>query len=73
MQPPQDVQPARSGPSPPKYGSGTVTPGSPKKTATSVGCHLSTRPRSRPTSRRISSGGDVNGTRAVPSIRFAVA
>ncbi len=40
MQPPQECSPARSGPSPPKYGSGTVTPGSPKKTATSVGCEL---------------------------------
>ena len=34
MQRPQRMQPVRSGPSPPKYGSATVSPGSPKKTPT---------------------------------------
>jgi hypothetical protein len=36
MQRPHSTQPVRAGPSPPKYGSGTVSPGVPKNTPTRV-------------------------------------
>ena len=36
----------RAGPAPPKYGSGTVLPGSPKKTPTGVGWNVSPTPMS---------------------------
>ena len=47
MHAPQRTQPVRSGPSPPKYGSGTVLPGSPMYTATCGCSNASGVPRSR--------------------------
>ena len=52
MHPPQKLQPVRAGPSPPKYGSGTSLPASPKKTATSVGWKVFAQPISAAISRQ---------------------
>ena len=41
MHSPHSVQPLRAGPAPPKYGSATSTPGSPKYTPTGVGTNVS--------------------------------
>ena len=78
MQPPQRLQTVRSGPFPPKNGSGTVSPGlspfpsRPKKTATFVDSKPSSRPICLPISRMTSSGAVRNGVRVAPSIRSAV-
>ena len=50
-----DRQPVRAGPSPPKYGSSTVTPGSPKNTPTRVLAYVSLAPMWSPNSRSRSS------------------
>ena len=72
MQPPQKMQPARSGPCPPKYGSGTTLPGSPKKTATSVAWNVAPFPVSSAHSFITRSAAVNRGLTAAPSIRFAV-
>ena len=73
MQPPHRVHPRRGGPAPPKYGSGTSSPGSPKKTATSVGPYVSPTPICSATRWTAASAGVSKGVRAAPSIRFASA
>ena len=72
MHSPHSRQPVRSGPAPPKNGSGTVTPGpSPKYTPTWVGVTVSSRPHSRATRRITSSEGVTLGWVTTPSIRRA--
>lgn len=71
MQPPHSVQPVRSGPAPPKNGSGTVFPGSPKNTPTGVVVNVSPTPISSATERITSSAGVVSGFGRTPSIRAA--
>ena len=71
MQSPHSTQPVRSGPAPPKYGSGTVRPGSPKKTPTGVRRNVAPAPMSRATCRITTSDGVMVGCSTTPSIREA--
>ena len=70
------MQPVRSGPTPPKYGSGTVLPGvlvpsGPKKTPTGVATNVSPTPMSSATS-FITLSASVNvGFCTTPSMRWA--
>src|ERR1019366_4361780 len=58
----QPVRAQRAGPSPPKYGSGTVRPGSPKNTPTGVRENVPATPKCSPTSLRSSWPPLANGT-----------
>ncbi len=71
MQLPHSVHPVRSGPTPPKNGSATRDPGSPKKTPTGVDVNVSPAPISSATSRMTASAGVNDGLVVTPSIRFA--
>jgi hypothetical protein len=76
MHSPHSMQPRRGGPAPPKYGSGTSTPGScapsrPKNTPTRVGLTVSPRPNSSATRRMTTSLGVMLGWLTTPSIRLA--
>ncbi len=68
---PHSMHPVRRGPAPPKNGSSTSTPGSPKNTPTGVGWNVSPTPISSATSRMTSSAGVVVGLGTTPSIRLA--
>ena len=70
------MQPVRSGPAPPKYGSGTVFPGvfvpsGPKNTPTGVGTQVSPTPMSSATSLTMRSASVNVGFLTTPSIRCA--
>ena len=71
MQSPHLMQPVRLGPSPPKYGSSTSTPGVPKYTPTGVEWNVSPTPISWAMSRMMRSGSVRNGTSLTPSMRSA--
>ncbi len=75
MHSPQPMQGLRSGPAPPKYGSGTRSPGcwpgAPKKTPTGVGWKVSPTPMSVATFSITSSAGVRSGFSTTPSIRRA--
>ncbi len=71
MQLPHCVQPVRSGPAPPKYGSGTRRPGSPKNTPTGVLAKVWPTPISSATARMTSSTGPSHGLVTTPSMRVA--
>ncbi len=71
MQFPHSMQPVRSGPAPPKYGSGTVFPGSPKKTPTGVRRNVCPTPMSSATCLITTSEGVIVGCSVTPSIRDA--
>jgi len=81
MQLPHSVQPVRAGPAPPKYGSGTVTPGSrpgvpssrgrPKNTPTGVWRNVWPTPISSATALITASTVPLQGFSATPSIREA--
>jgi hypothetical protein len=73
MQSPHSTQPVRSGPAPPKNGSGTVLPGSPKNTPTGVRRNVPPTPMSSATDRITSSDGVIDGCRVTPSIFEACA
>ena len=73
MHAPQKVQPVRSGPSPPKYGSGTVVPALPKNTPTGVRWKVASTPNWRPTSFSSCCPSLSRGTSCTPSMRSAVA
>ncbi|SIM77430.1 Uncharacterised protein [Mycobacteroides abscessus subsp. bolletii] len=70
------MQPTRSGPTPPKYGSGTLTPGvlvpsGPKYTPTGVATKVSPAPMSSATSLMSRSASVKVGFFTTPSIRWA--
>ncbi len=71
MQLPHSMQPVRSGPAPPKKGSGTVLPGWPKKTPTGVGRKVWPTPISSATDFMTSSDGVIDGCSTTPSMRLA--
>jgi hypothetical protein len=76
MQEPHSTQPVRAGPAPPKYGSGTFSPGAlvpsgPKNTPTGVGTKVSPQPMSSATSFKMRSASVKVGLVTTPSIRFA--
>ena len=71
MHSPHWMQPLRRGPTPPKNGSSTSTPGSPKKTPTGVGPNVSPTPISSATARITSSDGVIVGFGTTPSMRLA--
>ena len=77
MHSPQCRHPWRAGPAPPKYGSGTSSPGfspalpAPKKTPTSAWPKVWPTPISSATSRITSSDGETRGYVVAPSIRVA--
>ncbi len=73
---PHCVHPVRSGPAPPKKGSGTVRPGAsspsgPKKTPTFVVVKVSPTPICSATVRIASSAGVLPAKRTEPSMRSA--
>ncbi len=72
MQLPQRMQPVRLGPSPPKKGSGTSTPGLSKKTPTRVLVKVSPTPISSPYSCSSLSAGPIPSYSTTPSMRSAV-
>ena len=72
MQAPQRSQPVRGGPSPPKKGSGAVTPGSPKYTAQEVRTKVSGTPIAPAISRSSFCPSLSCGTGVAPSMRSAV-
>ncbi len=72
MHAPQNVQPVRAGPSPPKYGSGTVSPALPKNTPTGVRRNVCATPKCSPTCCRIFWPSLSRGTVCTPSIFSAV-
>ena len=71
MHAPHSVQPVRSGPAPPKNGSGTVRPGWSKYTPTGVWWNVSDTPMSAATFWITSSDGVTVGFSTTPSIRLA--
>ena len=76
MHEPHSMQPVRSGPAPPKYGSGTRLPGAlvpsgPKNTPTGVGTKVSPTPMSSATSFMIRSASVNVGLVTTPSMRCA--
>ncbi len=73
MQLPHSVHPARSGPTPPKYGSGTVSSGLPKKTPTGVRRKVSGTPRSAAAFSISRSTGPSQGFVTTPSMVEATA
>jgi len=71
MHSPHSVHPRRRGPTPPKYGSSTSTPGSPKNTPTGARWKVSPTPIRSATFRMTSSAGVMDGLTTAPSIRLA--
>ena len=72
MHSPHSMQPVRSGPTPPKNGSGLVTPGpSPKYTPTGVSRKVCPTPISSATAFMTRSAGVIVGLSTTPSMRVA--
>ncbi len=72
MQLPHSVHPVRRGPTPPKYGSSTVSPGLPKKTPTGVLRNEPPTPMSSAVRCMSCSTMPSHGLVTTPSIRLAV-